>query len=98
MFTKYYRNCQVITIAWVYLPKKICGTTHATINIFRICPEFQYYYSHSDRYQKRKNITLGEKSQTNCIMSDNPIAISYINHMDENKSARCNDIRERNMD
>ena len=56
MFTKRYRNRQVVTISWVYyLPRKVCATTHTTINIFRICSEFQNYDSHSERSKKRKN-------------------------------------------
>ena len=57
MFAKHYRNCQVVTISWVYYPpRKICAKTHTKINIFRICLEFQNYDA-----KKEKIIKLGER-------------------------------------
>ena len=61
MFTKHYRNRQVVTISWdYYLPRKICAKVLTKINVFRICPVFQNYDCHSDKYKKKKKIKLVE--------------------------------------
>ena len=54
MFTKHYRNRQVVTTSWdYYLPRKICAKALTKINVFRICPVFQNYDCHSDKYKKK---------------------------------------------
>ena len=61
MFVKYYRNCQDITISWVYYPsRKTYAKTHTKLTFLGFFLNSKTM-TDSDRCQKKKkNIKLGK--------------------------------------